>query len=70
MLLGAMISLTAALVSRRAEREGGPGPIVGAHRTRPSTGLLLLSGTAVALARRLSCDASRRDHLAAFLRSR
>lgn len=50
MVLGGVISLAAALVSRHAEREGGPGPTVGAHRTCLSTGLFLLSGAAVALA--------------------
>lgn len=49
-VLGAAISLAAALVSHRDERDGGPGPIVGAHRTRLLSGLLLLSGAAVALA--------------------
>ncbi|WP_019872173.1 DUF7010 family protein [Salinispora oceanensis] len=50
MVLGGAISLAAALVSRHAEREGGPGPTVGAYRTCLSTGLVLLSGAAVALA--------------------
>lgn len=50
LVLGGAISLAAALVSHRAEREGGPGSVVGAHRTCLSTGLFLLSGAAVALA--------------------
>ncbi|WP_025620487.1 DUF7010 family protein [Salinispora cortesiana] len=50
LVLGAAISVAAALVSHRTEREGGPGSIAGAHRTCLSTGLLMLTGAAVALA--------------------
>ncbi|WP_144122723.1 DUF7010 family protein [Catellatospora sichuanensis] len=49
-MMGAAISLSAVLLTHRAEREGGPGQVVGARRVCLSTGLLMLSGAVAALA--------------------
>lgn len=50
MVMGGAISITAVVVSRRAEREGGPGPTAGALRTCLTTGVLMLAGAGMALA--------------------
>ncbi|WP_229069782.1 hypothetical protein [Actinoplanes sp. DH11] len=50
LVLGGVIAIAAAVVSGRAERDGGPGPEAGARRTCAMTGVLMLAGAAVAAA--------------------
>jgi hypothetical protein len=48
-VMGLAISLSAGILTRRAEREGGPGEVAGARHVCLSTGLLMLTGAVVAL---------------------